>query len=51
MRDEEQPRHDDEHDDAHVHVPHEHALLRQSSLRFSIIADRDANRRCPGRAE
>ncbi len=30
----------DVHDDAHVHVPHEHALLCQSSLRFSINADR-----------
>ena len=27
--------HDDVHDDAHVHVPHEHA-----SLRFQINADR-----------
>lgn len=27
---------DDVHDDAHVHVPHEHALLCQSSLCFSI---------------
>ena len=30
----------DVHDDAHVHVPHEHALLCQSSLRFSINANR-----------
>jgi len=28
--------HRDVHDDAHVHVPHEHVLLCQSSLRFSI---------------
>jgi len=33
----------DVHDDAHVHVPHEHALLCQSSLRFSINADRLSN--------
>jgi alpha-D-ribose 1-methylphosphonate 5-triphosphate synthase subunit PhnI len=26
----------DVHDDAHVHVPHEHALLCKSSLRFEI---------------
>ena len=34
---------DDVHDDVHVHVPHEHALLCQSSLRFSINADRIEN--------
>ena len=34
---------DDVHDDAHVHVPHEHALLCQSSLRFSINANRIEN--------
>ena len=39
MRDEDEP-HRDVHADAHVHVPHEHALLCQSSLRFSINADR-----------
>jgi hypothetical protein len=34
----------DVHDDAHVHVPHEHALLCKSSLRFSINADRFPNK-------
>jgi hypothetical protein len=33
-------RDDDVHADAHVHVPHEHASLCHSSLRFSINAHR-----------
>ena len=39
MRNDPDP-HRDVHADAHVHVPHEHALLCHSSLRFSINADR-----------